>query len=293
MGMTGAIAYIGWPRPLWSATMPRPLLRLICAASLLCAAPAIRPAAAEEYDPWPGLVQDIFANQPMHDGSDVIAIEMPYRAEDAAIVPVTLRTRLPPTDTRRILTITLVIDQNPSPMAARFSLGLDAGVSEISTRVRVNNYTNVHAVAELSDGQLYVIKTYVKASGGCSAPAAKNPEEAKARIGQMRYRQFAKVGEGPTSGVREAQIMIGHPNNSGLQMDQLTQLYIPAFFIDQLKLSQDGDPVLAVEGGISISEDPNIRLTYVSNGAKHFRAEARDTQGHVFEHEWDVDQSGM
>ncbi|MBV8699734.1 MAG: thiosulfate oxidation carrier complex protein SoxZ, partial [Bradyrhizobium sp.] len=105
--------------------------------------------------------------------------------------------------------------------------------------------------------------------------------------------QFAKPGEGPTSGMREAQIMIGHPNNSGLQMDQLTQLYIPAFFIDQLKLLQDDDLVLAVEGGISISEDPNIRFTYVSNGAKHFRAEARDTQGHVFQHDWDIDQSGM
>ncbi|MBV8923413.1 quinoprotein dehydrogenase-associated SoxYZ-like carrier [Bradyrhizobium sp.] len=273
--------------------MPRSLLRLLCAASLLFAASGLRPGTAEEYDPWPGLVQDIFANRPMQDGSDVLGIEMPYRAEDAAIVPVTLRTKLAPTDTRRIRNITLVIDQNPSPMAAKFSLGPDAGVSEISTRVRVNNYTNVHAVAELSDGQLYVIKTYVKASGGCSAPAAKNPEEAKARIGQMRYRQFAKPGEGPTSGMREAQIMIGHPNNSGLQMDQLTQLYIPAFFIDQLKLLQDDDLVLAVEGGISISEDPNIRFTYVSNGAKHFRAEARDTQGHVFQHDWDIDQSGM
>ena len=44
----------------------------------------------------------------------------------------------------------------------------------ISTRVRVNSYTNVHAVAELSDGKLYVVKTYVKASGGCSAPAVKD-----------------------------------------------------------------------------------------------------------------------
>lgn len=293
--MIGTIPYIGVTasKPVRSATMPRSLLRLLCAASLLFAASGLRPGTAEEYDPWPGLVQDIFANRQMQDGSDVLGIEMPYRAEDAAIVPVTLRTKLAPTDTRRIRNITLVIDQNPSPMAAKFSLGPDAGVSEISTRVRVNNYTNVHAVAELSDGQLYVIKTYVKASGGCSAPAAKNPEEAKARIGQMRYRQFAKPGEGPTSGMREAQIMIGHPNNSGLQMDQLTQLYIPAFFIDQLKLLQDDDLVLAVEGGISISEDPNIRFTYVSNGAKHFRAEARDTQGHVFQHDWDIDQSGM
>jgi sulfur-oxidizing protein SoxY len=86
--------------------------------------------------------------------------------------------------------------------------------------------------------------------------------------------------------------MVGHPNNSGLQMDQVTQLYIPAFFIDRLTLSQDGSPVLSVEGGISISEDPNIRFTYVSSGAKQFHAEARDTQGHVFEHDWPANGSG-
>ena len=138
-------------------------------------------------------------------------------------MPVTLRTKLSASDSRQVLNITLVIDQNPAPMAAKFQLGPDARVSEISTRVRVNNYTDVHAVAELSDGQLYMVKTFVKASGGCSAPAAKNADEAKSRLGQMRYRQFAKAGEGPASGAREAQIMIGHPNNSGLQMDQVTQ----------------------------------------------------------------------
>src|SRR3984885_8161360 len=53
-------------------------------------------------------------------------------------------------------------------------------------------YTNVHAVAELSDGQLYVVSTFVKASGGCSAPMAKNPEEAKTNLGQMRFRQFSR-----------------------------------------------------------------------------------------------------
>jgi sulfur-oxidizing protein SoxY len=254
---------------------------------------AFAPAnAAEGYDPWPGLVQDIFNNRPMSDGTDIIGIEMPARAEDASLVPVTLRSKLSPADSRRIRTITLVIDRNPAPMAAKFTLGPEANVSSISTRVRVNSYTDVHAVAELTDGQLYVSKIYVKASGGCSAPAAKNPEEAKAHIGQMRYRQFAQGGDGATSGARESQVMIGHPNNSGLQMDQLTQLYIPAFFIDELKLSQDGSLVLAIEGGISISEDPNVRFTYVSNGAKHFEAEARDTQGHVFQHQWPIEGSG-
>ena len=274
------------------------LARLLGIAGLLGAmqfGAALAPAAgaSESYDPWPGLVQDIFNNRDMNDGSGVIAIEMPYRAEDAAIVPVTLRSVLPPDDLRRVVAITLVIDQNPSPLAARFELGSAASVSQISTRVRVNNYTDVHAVAELSDGKLYVTKTFVKASGGCSAPAAKNPEEAKAKIGQMRFRQFARSGDGPTSGAREAQIMIGHPNNSGLQMDQVTQLYVPAFFINELRVRQDDGLVLAMEGGISISEDPNIRFTYVPNGAKSIRVEAKDTEGHVFQNEWQVDASGM
>ena len=95
------------------------------------------------------------------------------------------------------------------------------------------------------------------------------------------------------SGAREAQIMIGHPNNSGLQMDQVTRLYIPAFFINELRIWQDDTLVLAMEGGISISEDPNVRFTYVPNGAKRIRTEAKDTEGHVFQHEWKVDNSGI
>lgn len=268
--------------------------RLLLIAGLLSitlGAGLVQAAGNEPYDPWPGLVRDIFKSRPILDGSAVIAVEMPYRAEDAAIVPVTLRNRLSADDSRRVVAITLVIDQNPAPMAARFELGPDANVSEISTRVRVNNYTDVHAVAELSDGQLYMAKTYVKASGGCSAPAGKNVEEAKARLGKMRYRQFARP-EGAASGAREVQVMVGHPNNSGLQMDQVTQLYIPAFFINEIRLWQDDSPVLTIEGGISLSEDPNIRFTYASKGAKLFRAEAKDTQGHIYRNEWKIDDPG-
>lgn len=274
--------------------MPGSVFRAVRAAILLSALFGVSVtsrANAESYDPWPGLVQDIFNNKSMDDGSSLIALEMPARAEDAAIVPVALRIKPTSDASRRVVAITLVIDQNPAPMAAKFKLGADANVSEISTRVRVNSYTNVHAVAEDSDGRLYKVETYVKASGGCSAPAAKNAEEANGRLGQIRYRQFAK--QDGDSGTREAQVMVGHPNNSGLQMDQVTHLYVPAFYVDRLALWQDDSPVLSMEGGISISEDPNIRVTYVSNGAKTFRVEAKDTDGHQFKREWKIDGSGM
>jgi len=259
---------------------------LVCAIglALVLSAGPLAAATAEPDDPWPGLARDIFKGKPLADGAGVLSIEMPYRAEDAAIVPVTLHTTLPPGETRTVKSITLVIDQNPSPVAATFTVG--AGVSMISTRVRVNSYTNVHAVAELSDGALYAVQTYVKASGGCSAPAAKDAQEAKANLGLMRFRQFEIPKPLPASTPREAQVMIRHPNNSGLQMDQLTHLYVPLFIVDGLRVWQGDELLFAVEGGISISEDPNIRFAYRPNGATTFHAEAHDTQGHVFRGEW-------
>jgi sulfur-oxidizing protein SoxY len=243
--------------------------------------------AADQADPWPELARDIFNGRDVKDGAGMIAIEMPYRAEDAAIVPVTLRATLPPADARAVKAITLVIDQNPAPVAATFRIG--GGVTMISTRVRIDSYTNVHAVAELSDGELYASTVFVKASGGCSAPTAKNAEDAKASLGQMRFRQFARPADGPVSGPREAQIMIRHPNNSGLQRDQVTLLYVPAFFVRELRVWQGDELVLAMDGGISISEDPNIRFSYLPNGAARFRVEAVDTDGHVFKGEWPVE----
>jgi sulfur-oxidizing protein SoxY len=248
-------------------------------------------AAPEPVDPWPDLVRDVFNGRALADGTGVIAIDMPARAEDAAIIPVTLRLSLPPGDARSVKAVTLVIDQNPAPVAAKFELG--AGVTMISTRVRIDSYTNVHAVAELSDGTLHVTKTFVKASGGCSAPAAKNADEAKVSLGQLRLRQFAKPEQASATGSREAQIMIRHPNNSGLQMDQVTRLYTPAFFVRDLGIWQGDQLVLKMDGGISISEDPNIRFTYVRSGAKTLRAEAVDTDGHRFTGEWPVESSGM
>jgi sulfur-oxidizing protein SoxY len=255
---------------------------------------ATRPAiAASAEDAWPALAENVFKGRPLADGSGIVAIDMPVRAEDAAIVPVTLRVTLPQGDARHLKTMTLVIDDNPAPVAATFKIADDAGLSAISTRVRVNSYTNVHAVAELSDGQLYMVKTYVKASGGCAAPAAKNADEAASTLGQMKFRQFAKPTDGPASAPREAQIMIRHPNNSGLQRDQVSLLYIPAYFVDELKVWQGDALLFSMEGGISVSEDPNFRFDFRPNGAATFRVEAKDTDGKVYRREWPAGASEM
>jgi sulfur-oxidizing protein SoxY len=240
-------------------------------------------------DPWPSLVSDLFHDRPMQSGDGLITLEAPYRAEDAALVPMKLGFALPPGDARQAKKITLVIDQNPAPMAASFEIGPNSGLTSIATRLRVNDYTNVHEVAELSDGNLYVVQKYVKAAGGCSAPAGKNLDEANAHLGEMRLREIAaRPDAASTPALHEAQLMIRHPNNSGLQMDQVSHLYIPARYIESLKVFQGDDLVFAMEGGISVSEDPNFRFTYKPNGAKVMRVEARDSGGKEFKSEWPI-----
>ena len=103
------------------------------------------------------LVSDVFHDKPIKDGAGIIGLDAPIRAEDAALVPMKLSILLPPDDPRKVKSITLVIDENPAPVAAVFEIGPKAKITTISTRVRVNQYTNVHAVAELSDGSLYSV----------------------------------------------------------------------------------------------------------------------------------------
>ena len=117
-------------------------------------------------------------------------LDAPRRAEDSAIVPIGMRVNLRGDDKRTLKSLTLVIDENPAPVAGTFTIGRTSGVTSISTRVRVNTYSYVRLIAELSDGKLYGVKTFVKASGGCSAPAASNADATKSMLGQMKFRTF-------------------------------------------------------------------------------------------------------
>jgi sulfur-oxidizing protein SoxY len=246
----------------------------------LAASVAARMARAADSDPWPDLASQIFNDRPIADGNSMLAIDAPYRAEDAAVVPISLRTLLPGGD--RLRSITVVIDQNPSPLAAKFVLGENSDIRNISTRVRVDSYTNIHAVAELPDGNLIAIERFVKAAGGCSAPAAKQQADA-IPLGTMRFRQFPP---GSNADRREAQLMIRHPNYSGMQMDQITRLYVPAHFVSSVKVWQGDDLLLSIESGISISENPEFRFDYRPNGASAFRAEVQDSEGRSFQQSW-------
>ena len=241
-------------------------------------------------DVWADLKPDVFGDKDIGDGSNWLALEAPYRAHDAAIVPIKITALKPQEDGRYIKTITLIIDKNPAPVAAVFRLAPESGIASVSTRVRVNAYSDVRAVAETDDGKLYMVSRFVKASGGCAAPSSKNQAESLAQLGRMKLRQYSPIPSASkvSSRIHEAQLMIRHPNASGLQMDQITGYYIPAHFVDTIEIRHGGKMVLAVEGAISLSEDPTVRFHYIPKESGALSVRVEDTGGNVFEKDFAV-----
>ncbi len=264
-----------------------PALALLAFAVVLMSAV---PTFASE-DAWADLKPDLFDERPIKDGSQWLTIEAPYRAHDAALVPIKITALKPQSVDNYIKSITLVIDKNPAPVAAVFHLAQESGLASISTRVRVNAYSDIRAIAETDDGTLYMVSRFVKASGGCSAPAQKDFDESVASMGRMKLRHYTPrpVADTASSSVHEAQLMIRHPNTSGLQMDQVTGYFIPAHFVDEITIRQDGKTLLHIEGAISLSEDPTVRFHFVPQGEGELSAHVEDTDGNVFEAAWPIE----
>lgn len=256
------------------------------------AGPAYAQAANERSQAiWTSLKTDVFEDREIRKDTGFVRIEAPKRAQDAAIVPVDIFID-PAKFPGGVKTLTLIVDVNPSPVAATFQFGENSGVTHLSTRLRVDDYSYLRAIAETRNGELHMAETFVKASGGCSAPAVKNQSEAQKTMGQMKLRQFT-MQESASGKDRELQLMIRHPNNSGLQKDPLTQYFIPPHFIHKVSVSQGERQLFSMEGGISISEDPNFRFDYASDGKNGIRVEAADTDGKVFSDQWPLEAAGL
>ena len=259
-----------------AAARPTHKLRKVCTAALiaLAAAAMLQPATAA--DNWSKIRPGLFQNRAIAtDAAQLVELITPVRAQDAAVVPISIRTRVPQSPERYISRLYLVIDKNPAPLAAVFNITPELGRADIETRVRIEEYTDVRVIVEMNDGSLHMSSNYVKASGGCSAPAGKDPAEAAAGIGRMK---LALEQSGTLDQPQQVQLMIRHPNFSGLAMDQVTRLYTPPHFVRHLDVAYNGKRILSAETDISISENPNFRFYFVPKQEGTLTVEAIDSQ---------------
>jgi len=134
----------------------------------LLVAAGIRPALAQGQQ-WN---QAAFAGKTLKDAlaalgaqgaatSDAIVIKAPEIAENGAVVPVGVESKLPGTQS-----IALLVEKNPLPLAASFDLPAGTEPS-VTTRVKMGESSDVYVLVK-ADGKYYFAKKEVKITiGGC------------------------------------------------------------------------------------------------------------------------------
>jgi sulfur-oxidizing protein SoxY len=241
----------------------------------------IAPAQAGTEDIWPTLKQGAFGDREIIAGDGFVTLDAPPTAEDAAIVPLTVR--IPPTVKDELKSLTLIIDKNPNPVIAKFNFGPAAGTGGerfISTRVRVDNFSQVRAVLETGDGKLHMAAKFVAAAGGCAAMQAKDPDSENVDLGKM----IVKVSPPAlsTTPLFDGLVMIKHPNANGMQLDINTGKAIPARFVKEMTVKRGGDLVFKMDSTFSISTNPHFRFTFGRGKENDLDVDIVDTAGTVF-----------
>lgn len=272
----------GPARRAWSLASLVPLV----AVALWLAAPS---SAKAEEDVWPELKQEVFGDRDITENDGAVTLFAPERAQDAALVPLSIR--IPGNVAREVVALTVLIDRNPAPVAATFTFGdgyragPDVGERSIQTRIRLDSFSNVRAVLETADGRLHMSSRFVSGAGGCSAAPSKDYEAALEGLGRIDIKTQTADARG--ADWRETQVMVRHPNFTGLQIDPESRGYVPARFVDDLEVKSGGKMVLRMQGGISISENPHLRFSYGAAQSEVIEVRAKDTEGATFSHRSD------
>jgi sulfur-oxidizing protein SoxY len=270
------------------------LLALLAACILAFASPNAAHSQTTTFDPahsgaddtqqraqrWQALQTAVFGQRKVEeDTASLIKLDAPPRALDAALVPIGIELAKP------VKSVWLIIDNNPGPLAGHFTFGPNADPHNLKLRVRVNEYTFIHAVAETADGKLISTQKFVKAAGGCSAPAGADDAEALKSMGLMKLKLLNEFSQGKPV---QAQLMIRHPNFNGMQMNQVTRMYTPARFIKSTDVTYNGSPVFHLDSDISLATDPVITFGFVPRDKGQLKVVVKDSKDEMFDQSFDV-----
>lgn len=90
-----------------------------------------------------------------------IVMKAPDIAENGAVVPIAIESRIPGTES-----IAVLIEHNPNPLAASFDIPTGTETM-ITTRVKMGETSNVYALVK-ANGKYFVTKKEIKVTlGGC------------------------------------------------------------------------------------------------------------------------------
>lgn len=133
-------------------TLSRRLLLTGLGAGMLSSALPL--AALGEPEDADAAIRDIFGDGALNEGK--VTVKLPPIAENGNSVAITVSVDSPMTEDNHVRRMAIISPRNPIAEIAVFELGPRAGKAEVSTRIRMAGTQRIRAVAEMSDGSLWV-----------------------------------------------------------------------------------------------------------------------------------------
>jgi sulfur-oxidizing protein SoxY len=122
-------------------------------------------------EPVEATFKRLFGNRPLAPGEGKLKLDLPQIAEDGGNVSIAIEASLPVGGANPLNHIYVISDKNRRPMIAKFSFSPESGKALVATQIRLATSTDVRAVAEMSDGTLYMIRQNVRVTiSGCDLP---------------------------------------------------------------------------------------------------------------------------
>ena len=211
---------------------------------------------------------------------NILELKVPYTAEDATVVPISLHTLIPQTENKYIKKIHIFVDQNPLPLVGIFEFTPQSGKADLAMRIRVDTFSYVRAVAELNTGELYMTKSFIRAKGACSAPPPPGMEDSKKLLGKMKINNIGDLELGKPNLM---QLKIRHPNITGMAPLKIgSHIIPPAHYLSDLEVDYNGKLIMKAVLTFSISMDPAFRFFFIPNEEGIMTVKGKDTKNNEF-----------
>lgn len=229
---------------------------------------------------WPVMQEAFFSGHDVQEGTGMIRIEAPERAEDAARLPFSFTVEHPMRPDSHVARVYVLADANPVQLTAVFHFTPSSERVSVSTRIRLEKDSFVRVVALTSDGRFLMEKVYVRTpGGGCGGAVGSDEAKLREEAGRMKLQN---AGDGRTNGVA---FHIRHPMRTGFERTVMGY-YAKAWYINRLDFRLNGEPLLGVDVGPGISADPYFRFGRVSALQGEVEVRAGDNEGKSYRNQW-------
>jgi len=254
-------------------------------SNMLHAADNVQPLQ-DEVKEWLTLRNLMFGAKAVTSGENsTVRLSVNKDLDDASTVPILIEGLVDQKNNRFIKKLYLIVDQNPIPTAAIFEMSPSKGSLHLETRLRIEKFTYVRAVAEMSDGELFMDQKWVEVKGGCSAPAGKNagidPLLGKMKFKLDKYKNSFKDADGKRTFRVELdqpnllKVQVRHPNESAMASD--LDADASPNFIQKIRVGFDEKELISAEVNFSISDNPAFMFHFAPEHQGELSFSIRDT----------------